>query len=97
MLASPVADCLYDGLQCFSIGRQAVFGFRRDDGVYLTMNDAIGFKLTQLLCQHFWRGLGEEAAQFAEAQRAADEMPEDDSLIFASYDGKGRLNRTVET
>ena len=70
-------------------GSERVFHARRDDGEDLTMHEAVGFQFPQLLGEHFRRCPGHSAAQFREAHRGRDELPQDESLVFASYEAKG--------
>jgi len=53
------------------------------------MDEAIAFKLSQMLCEHPLRSVRNESSKFIEAFRSMHEMIQDDCLILA-------FNRTCE-
>jgi len=68
---------------------QGILDARRHFSVDLSMDEAIAFKLSQMLCEHSLRSVRNESSKFIEAFRSMHEMIQDDCLILA-------FNRTCE-
>ena len=55
--------------------REGILHFRRDNGIHRAHHQTVTFQFAQLLCQHFWRGLGNQFAQFSEPQSSVQQVP----------------------
>jgi hypothetical protein len=59
------------------------------------MHDAVSLEVSQLLGQHFLRGLGDKTAQLAEAHRLVSKMEKNQRLPLAADHLKCRGYRTI--
>jgi uncharacterized protein YbjT (DUF2867 family) len=64
-------------------------------GLDVATNDAVGFKLAELRCQHLFTDAHEKSAEFSEALRFESQMPDDDYFPFTADDINGGLYGTA--
>ena len=96
IIPAPLSQFSNQRNQCFSEFCQGIFCLWRYNGIYLTMNQLIFLKLTQLKCQCVRCRLRNQSLKLAEAFFAIDEVPQDDRLILSANKAHGRLNCAIE-
>lgn len=83
-----------EGFEAFAVVGHGVFDLGRDLGVDFAVDDVMVLQFAQVAGEHFFRHVGDELLQFAEAERPfMHEMEQDDGLPFPHEDLEGRFDR----
>src|SRR4029434_11238682 len=95
MPASPRTHQSKERFESLAVGGQRVVHFRRDDGIDLSMNNSVPFKVSQLLRQHFLGGLRYHSPQLTEPHHSIPQVQENGGLSVPSERLEGGSYRTV--
>lgn len=94
VVLAPLGNLVQEGVERFAVWGEAVLYARRHLGVNFSPEDAVGFKLAQLLRQHLARALRQRALQAPKTVSALANLPQDRGLPFATDDVECRHHRT---
>ena len=89
VLLAPCVHHLDNRYQRFAKIGKRVFHFRWHLWIDFTVHDAVVFQFAQLQRQHALGDVGQEAAQFIEALRAAAQVVQNQNFPFTTDDGQG--------
>ena len=93
MLETPFVQPIDDRLQSFSRSGQRIFHLRRNLRIDFPSNNAVAFKLPQVLGEHLLRYAAQAAAQLAEAARAGEQLAQNQKLPLAADNPEGGFRR----
>src|SRR5262245_54289190 len=89
MLETPFVQPIDDRLQGFARRGQRIFHFRRNLRIDFSSNNAVAFKLPQVLGEHLLRYAAQAAAQLAKAAYAGEQLAQNQKLPLPGDNTKG--------
>src|SRR6266550_2014655 len=95
MLETPFVQPIDDRLQSFSRSGQRIFHLRRNLRIDFPSNNAVAFKLPQVLGEHLLRYAAQAATQLTKAAHAGEQLAQNQKLPLSADNAKGSFRRTI--